>query len=253
MDIFQIDEKLCLLKSFLKKYTNTMRFFHSELTTFCTNKYIIEKIRDFPFHIFGESDRDVFFNAVANAFFHMCLNTAFKLSNDQSESAYTMKSFRNDLIKNVKKKYKKQFSLHLKDIKFDKKLNVVFEKVEPIRNKALAHNDALYVKNKLNLQGISWSDFDIIENNLSNAFNGLSLNVIWELLPISYDPSVHHPNGTDPRPDIVKFLDYIAKESQFLNLPEKNPITWKYELEVISKEDLKIFNCYRRKNNLKTF
>ena len=251
MKIFPINKKLCLPKSFLNEYADTMLFFSWELKKFRTNKYIIEKIRDFPFHLFGDTDRDVFFKAVANTFFEMCLISAFKLSNDTSKGSYTIKKFRNELVKHIKKRYLKQFYSHLKEIDFDKKLNVIAEKVRSLRNKALAHVDEAYAKNKLNLQGISWADFDIIENNLIDAFSGLSFNSEWMLLPITYDPRVQHPRDTDSRPDIVKILDYIAKESGFLNLPEDNPIAWKITIEGISKEDLEIFNYYRKKNNLK--
>lgn len=251
MKIFPINEKLCLLSSFLNKYANTMNFFAWELKKFCTKKYIIEKIRDFPFHLFGDTGRNVFFNTVANTFFEMCLISAFKLSNDTSKGSYTIKKFRNELVKHIKKRYLKQFYSHLEEIDFDKKLNVIAEKVRSLRNKALAHIDESYAKNKLNLQGISWTDFDIIEDNLIDAFNGLSFNSEWMLLPISYDTRVQHPRDIDSRPDIVKILDCIAKESNFLNLPEDNPVVWKITIEGISKEDLEIFNYYRRKNNLK--
>ncbi len=203
--------------------------------------------------MFGDTDGDIFFNAVANTFLEMCLISAFKLSNDTSTDAYTMKKFKKEISKNIEKNYLIQFYSHLKEIDFNKKLNVIDEKVRNLRNKALAHVDESYVKNQLNLQGISWTDFDIIENTLINAFNGLSFNSEWELLPISYDSRVQHPKDIDSRPDIVKILDCVAKESSFLNLPEDNPIAWKIEIEGISKEDLEIFNYYRRKNNLSTF
>lgn len=253
MKNFPINEKICLLKSYLKKYLNTMSFFGWELKKFRTNKYIIEKIRDFPFHLFGDSDGDIFFNAVANTFFEMCLISAFKLSNDTSKGAYTMKNFRDDIILHFKKRYIKLFHIYLKEIDFDKKLNIIAEKVRNLRNKALTHINESYAKNKLNLQGISWSEFDIIEDNLINAFNGLSFEAEWMLLPISYDPRVKHPKDTDSRPDIVNILDYIAKESYFLNLPENNPTRWQFEVKEISKEDLEVFNYYRKKNNLSTF
>jgi len=123
--------------------------------------------------------------------------------------------------------------------------------VKNLRHKALAHVDMLYVKNKLSLRTISWNDFDIIKNNLIIAFHGLSFDSEWMLLPISYAPGVQHPADTDSRPDIVRILDCIAKESNFLNLPEGDLNTWKIGIKAISKEDLEIFNYYRRKNNLK--
>jgi len=253
MKIFPFKKELCLPNTYLKEYNKNMLFFAWELKKFRTNKYIIEKIRDFPFHLFGDVGRDIFFNAVANTFFEMCLISAFKLSNDTSKNAYTIKKFQNELVIHIKKRCLKQFSSHLKEINFNKKLNVIAEKVRSLRNKALAHVDEAYVKNKSNLQGISWADFDIIENNLIDAFNGLSFNSEWMLLPITYDPRVQHPRDTDSRPDIVKILDCIAKESSFLNLPEDNPIAWKITIEGISKEDLEIFNYHRKKNNLKEY
>ena len=97
MKMFPINKKLCLLNSFLNKYADTMRFFAWELKKFRTRKYITEKMRDFPFRFFGDTDREnIFFNAVANAFFEMCLISAFKLSNDTSKGAYTIKNFRDD-------------------------------------------------------------------------------------------------------------------------------------------------------------
>ena len=251
MKIFPINKKLCLPKSFLNEYADTMLFFSWELKKFRTNKYVIEKIRDFPFHLFGDAGRNIFFNAVVNTFFEMCLISAFKLSNDKSKNAYTLKKFKNEISKNIKKEYLKQFSSHLKEIGFKEKLDFTGEKVKSLRHKVFAHFDRLYVENKLSLQKISWNDFDIIEKNLIIAFHGLSFESEWLLLPISYAPGVQHPMDIDSRPDIIKILDCIAKESNFLNLPEKDINAWKFEIRQISKKDLEIFNCYRRKNNLK--
>jgi hypothetical protein len=249
--MFPFNKELCLPNSYLNEYTETISYFAGELEKFCINKYIIEKIRDFPFYLFGDAEGNIFFNAVANNFFEMCIITAHKLSNDKSKDAYPIKKFQNEIRKEIKEEYSKRFSLHLKEIGFKKKLDVVAEKTKNLRDKALVHIDALYVKNKLSLQGISWNDFDTIENNLIIALNGLSFNSEWMLLPISYDPRVQHPEDTDSRPDIVKILECIAKESNFLNLPEDNFNVWKIEIKKISKEDLEIFNCYRKKNNLK--
>lgn len=251
MKIFPFNKKLCLPNSYLNEYTETMSFFAGELEKFCINKYIIEKIRDFPFYLFGDVEENIFFNAVTNTFFEMCIIIAHKLSNDKSKDAYTIKKFQNEISINIKEEYSKQFSSHLKEIGFEKKLDFVAKKVKNLRHKALAHVDKLYVKNKLSLQTIPWNDFDIIKNNLIIAFHGLSFDSEWMLLPISYAPGVQHPADTDSRPDIIKILDCIAKESNFLNLPEDNINAWKIEIKNISKEDLEIFNCYRRKNNLK--
>lgn len=251
MKIFPFNKKLCLPNSYLNEYTKTMSFFAVELEKFCINKYILEKIRDFPFHLFGYAIENIFFNAVANTFFETCIIIAKKLSNDKSKNAYTLKKFKNEISKNIKKEYSKQFSSHLKEIGFKEKLDFIGEKVKNLRHKVFAHFDRLYVKNKLSLQKISWNDFDIIEKNLIIAFHGLSFESEWLLLPISYAPGVQHPVDIDSRPDIIKILDCIAKESNFLNLPEKDINTWKFEIRQISKKDLEIFNCYRRKNNLK--
>jgi hypothetical protein len=253
MKIFPFNEKLCLPNSYLKEYTETMSYFQWELENFCINKYIIEKIRDFPFHLFGDAEGNIFFNAVANTFLNMCIITAYRLSNDKSKDAYPIKKFQNTISKNIKEEYLKQFSSYLKEIDFNKKLDFVAEKTKNIRDKALAHVDAPYVKNKLSLKTISWKDFDTIENNLIITFNGLFFDSERMLLPISYNPRIQPSRDIDSRPDIVKILDCIAKESDFLNLPEDNFNVWKIEIKKISKEDLEIFNCYRRKNNLKKY
>jgi len=68
------------------------------------------------------------------------------------------------------------------------------------------------------------------------------------LLP--YYEEVIHPKGSDPRPDIEKILDSIAKESAFLNYPEENikfPILWDNMKKRMTKRETDIFYKYREK------
>ncbi|GAJ16279.1 unnamed protein product, partial [marine sediment metagenome] len=58
--------------------------------------------------------------------------SAFKLSNDKSKNAYTLKKFKNEISKNIKKEYLKQFSSHLKEIGFNEKLDFTGEKVKSL-------------------------------------------------------------------------------------------------------------------------
>jgi hypothetical protein len=64
------------------------------------------------------------------------------------------------------------------------------------------------------------------------------------MLPIHYDSrALRHHEKTD----IEEILDGIARNSFFLNMPERHPERWKYRRPNLSGDKLKSFNHYRRK------
>ena len=67
------------------------------------------------------------------------------------------------------------------------------------------------------------------------------------MLPIPYDSRVLRH---DEKTDIEEILDGIAKNSFFLNMPERYPERWKYRRPDLTGDRLKNFNHYRRKFDL---
>lgn len=67
------------------------------------------------------------------------------------------------------------------------------------------------------------------------------------MVPLSYSEKVIHPKDSDPRPDIDKILDSIARDSQILNMPEKDKYWLKYGKSGMCERDINILNEYRKK------
>jgi hypothetical protein len=56
--------------------------------------------------------------------------------------------------------------------------------------------------------------------------------------------------GADPRPDIERILDSVARESSVLRLPETNPMAWPFSRQSWPPGRLEVLNRYRRKFGL---
>ncbi|HEY2922103.1 MAG TPA: hypothetical protein VGK77_24245, partial [Candidatus Binatia bacterium] len=82
---------------------------------------------------------------------------------------------------------------------------------------------------------------------LNSLLNALAFNVEYSMLPIPYDARARRPSE---KTDIEEILDGIAKNSFFLNMPERYPERWRYRRPNLSGDKLDAFNHYRRKLDL---
>ena len=64
---------------------------------------------------------------------------------------------------------------------------------------------------------LTFGEIKEIVQELTNLFEVASFSTEYRYLIIAYDPTVRHPVGIDPRPDIERILDSIARESSVLH------------------------------------
>ena len=246
-----LDAKEVISLEYLKDYEDGMGFFYSELVTLNTNIFIINKIREFPFDLFCVPDDKIFFLMVINNFFEYSIIIISRLIKDTSANSFTIRKFKNRIVKDyIKPEYKEAFKNRIRNIKFEHIMDDILNRVQDLRNKRIAHTIKDYIKDTRNIGRINFKELEKLRDHINLFFENLSFNKKHIMVPIPYSVEVQHPKDSDPRSDIEKILDSIAKESAFLNISEieiKYPTIWKERKKRMTGRELDIFNKYREK------
>ena len=212
--------------------------------------FIIKKIFEFPFDIFCSDQNKIFFSRVGWNFYVNSILTVTKLTTDQKGKLYTLPQFKNWVYKQIKIRYESDFKNWLKKSKFDSKTKRVLEKAEKLRNEIFAHFDKHPLLGMGKLEYLDIKELEQLKNRLNSLFDALTFDVEHKMLPLSYIENVIHAIGVDQRSDIEVLLDYVAKNSVLLNMPEDSPDLWKDIKEGYDEDKMKIINKYRKKFNL---
>ncbi|MBL7060850.1 MAG: hypothetical protein ISS13_03325 [Actinobacteria bacterium] len=232
---------------YLKEYEEGIESFYLELAALNTNIFIINKIKEFRLDLFCPHDKSTFFLMVIKNFFEYSIITIIRLFED---TGFTIPKFKDRIINDyIKKEYKNAFIDRFNNIKFDDLTNDILKRVKHLRNKRFAH----IIKNKKDIKNVNIEELEKIINYINLFFQNLSFNTGFDMLPIPYSKKVQHPKDSDSRPDIERILDSVAKESAFLNTPErysKYPQVWIGIKKNWSEETLNVFYKYREKLGL---
>lgn len=249
MDWFPISAEKVLKPDYVGRYNQTLAAFYSDVVRFNTNLFILDKIASFPFSLFGDGDGDIFFYFHVLNGLEIAVLIVHKLLRDNEPRAYNLLRFKNEIAKNVQEEHRSAYKAHLARAKIDDEVKGLLLKADNIRNNQIAHLSQAALIKKAKFGRLNLKDLHSIEQGLNKTFDSLCFNTEHMFLPIPYSPNVKHPNGTDSRPDIVRLLDSVAKNSYLLNMPERNPQLW--QLHKSQKPgDIQIVNEYRRRNGL---
>jgi predicted DNA binding protein len=248
-DIFKsLTEKEIILPEHFEDYKDGMGFFYGELITLNTNIFIINKIRKFPFDLFCTPDNRIFFSMVINNFFEYSIIIISRLFKDTGRDCFTLPKFKNKIISlYIRPEYKSNFIERIKEVNFKKLTADILNRIHDLRKKRIAHNLEEFIKDTKNIGRINFDELEKLRDCSNKLFDNLSFRIEHIMVPIPYSDKVIHPKDTDPRSDIEKILDSIAKESYFLNMPELDKYWLEYGKKRITERELKILNEYREK------
>lgn len=251
-DIFKsLTEKEIILPKYFKDYKDGMEFFQNELTILNANIFIINKIREFPFDLFCTPDDSTFFYMVINNFFEYSVILISRLFTDSSNDCFTLPKFRDKIISQyIRPKYRKDFMHRIEEVNFENLTSDILNHIHKLRNKRIAHNIKKFIKDPKNIRLINFNELKQLQDCSNRLFNNLSFEIKYSTIILPYNEEVIHPKDSDPRTDVEKILDCIAKESPFLNTPErysKYPSVWNNIKNNWSKKTLNTFNKYRDK------
>jgi hypothetical protein len=231
----------------LDKYRVEMDHFYLKLVGLHVDMFILQKIVDFPFELFTSLEDGFFFNRVIQNFLKISVLEITKLAAD-SGNVRTLVEFKNYMARAVKDEFKADYRQLLKKVKFNSRTKAILKKAKHIRNTRIAHSTS---SNPVPAaDSISFGEIKVLVEELTKLFEAAAFSSGYEYLILSYSPKVRHPVGHDPRPDIEKILDCVARESEVLRMPKENPLLWGYRRESLSEEHLRQINHYRRKFGL---
>jgi AbiU2 len=229
----------------LDQYKEQMGHFHKRLAFLHHNIYFLQHIADFPVELFIHPVEDMFLRFVGNNFIGTCILQITKLTTDSGKDLRTLRKFRNLMVGAVKEEYQEDYKKALREVKFKKRTEELIKKAKDLRDTQIAH--AVVPPPGSPMVSLSFNEVKEIAQELTKLFDAAAFSTEYRYLSIAYDPLVPAPTGCDPRPDIERILDSIARESATLNLPESNPVGWPHSRQSWSPRSLEVFNRYRRK------
>jgi hypothetical protein len=217
----------------------------SQIVMLNTRLSILEMLEDFPFLLFLPLyDDRVFWDEMRNSLAETIIMGIWRIGIDTRNNALTLKRLKNEIRKHLcDQSAKEDFKNRCKGANFKTSLSVFEEKIKTIRHQYLAHHN----QKPDNLVPINLKELREIHD------------ILYDLLRVLFFET--HPakdvwaNYSD---SVKKTLDAVARDSHYLNWPEKaenaqfdHEKEWLDEwLEGLSQADFDIYNEYRRKFNL---
>jgi hypothetical protein len=247
VDLSQLDPKHILKDGAFEEYDAGMSFFFSDLVDLNTIIYLAEQIIVFPFDMFLSRDDQTFFSVVMHSFYDSAVLTITRLATDQAGDLFTLLRFKNRVWELMKPEYRDAFEARLKEASFDIETKSMLAKARDLRNHRIGHTTRDFVAGNIRVFRLNISQLRDLRDALNSLLNSLAFNVEYGMLPIPYDSRTLRQNE---KTDIEEILDGIAKNSLFLNMPERQPGRWKYRQGRLIGDKLKSFNHYRRKFNM---
>lgn len=242
---FKLTPREEILKSdSLERHRQEMGYFHNKLSELHHSAFFIQHIVDFPFDLFLHPLEDLFLRTVLDNFAEVAILQITKLTTDNGRDARTLRRFRTFMDSAVRDEYRSDYRKVLKEAKFKPRIDALVDKAKDLRNNQIAHSVSDQV------DAITFDEMKEIIREATNLFEVASFDTEYRYLIFSYDPNVRRPRGVDPRPDIERVLDSIARDSPVLHEPETNPVAWPYLRDGMSPAKVEQFNRYRRKCKL---
>lgn len=251
MYIHQINYKDALQEKYHAEYKQGMDFFFlKQLVPLNLNIYYVEKIIQFPFHLFAPNEKGVFLRVVAQNLNDYGLVIITRLATDQQGKPYTLLRFKNKVRDMLKSTYVELFDNQMKLIRFDSQTRILFEKARDLRNEGIVHLDEAIVAGNSPIAPLSFTELKQLRDALNTLLDALAFDTEYMMLPVQYNSRVHQSSRFRDTTDIEEILDSIAQNSDLLNMPEKHPRSWKHRSNNLSLEDKVLLNQFREKFGL---
>jgi len=226
----------------------------NEITNFNANLYLLEKIFNFPWDLILD-DFGPFWEYVEKALFDSVILSIWKLSIDQDPQGLTLGRLRNKIVKDyIKPEFKDELIDRLKVASYDSKLAVIQGIYTENRHNYVAHfNFQKATAPTAEDIAARQLDFKVLlgtRDLINSIYQVLSFDR-YAFLPVQYYPdSMNVAAGGPIGTDIDKLLDLIARHSEAVNMPERQPEFWEYFKESRFKEEIEVLAALRRKFGL---
>jgi hypothetical protein len=251
MDIGMLETSDVLGPDAVNEYKEGMDTFWRELVRLSVDIYIAEKIVQFPFDLLVPPGQTLFFTRVLDALLTDAVLIMNRLVLDTHADFNTLSRFKNKVLQWVKPQYRQAFRQRLRKAKFRPETEGIRRRARELRQGRIAHLKARPDSTAFpDGVRIELSEIKALCDEITKQFSALCFNRAYSMLPVEYIENAQHPSGTEQRPDIENLLDCVARSSEVLNMPERQPEYWLRYRQQLSPAAIKILNRYRTKFGL---
>lgn len=238
------------VNDFLPTYTQLHQDIWDRLISVDANLQILETIGRFPLHHLYAPQSNIFWTMVFWNFVHMSVILLHSLVSDKTKNAHTLPKFRNIVLNHLRTDslifaYRKR----LKQIKLDKQLVPIRNKIIRMRNEVVAHrflDTQGHLKAPHNIKGVSISELRKVFEDTKRLFETCCFGS--EYFTTLYPPNV--PGYKPTEKDIEEILCLIVKNSSWLSQPERHAPSWQHIKPHKPIKDIEELNEWRTKFNL---
>ncbi len=210
-----------------------------------TNITILEKIEKFPFHHFYAPQENIFWAMVYWNLLYISILFLHSLTTDQGDKKHTLTRFANRILTAwIKHAHKSEYQKCLRNAKLDKNTNTIRSKIAEMRNKVIAHrlldSDGACL---MDVEGVTLAELRQAYEDVEKLFRACSFGTQY-ICNLYIGGTV---GGKLVEKDIDKLLDLIARDSYWLNEPERKKDFWAAIRKNMSEEDITELNEFRKK------
>jgi hypothetical protein len=237
--------------NWLPEYEKQRDALSIQLRELNTMLFILEKIELFPFWLFTPHTRDyVFWRTIRFSLIETTIMIASRAILETDKDSLTLKNYKSEIVRNTVDDTAKQAVKDLlRSVNFDKRIAEIEAKIRDIRNNFLAHFDKIQntlEPEKRTVADITYGEMKELLAAAFDLFNILSFETYFVPWLMDYGDQVRNAQQTD----IERLLDYVAKSSHLLKLPERDPEVWQRRRLKLNTEEIKQINYYRTRAGL---
>ena len=237
----------------LTEYEQGMAFLYHFLVELNVNIYLVEQILRFPLKLFlieEVAEKNIFLSHFIDNTMYMSILSITRLVADDTSDVFTIPTFQQNLLKNIRPEYQAAYKERLRDNRFsDPQIRSIRDRAKVFRNKRLAHLTQDFFReaydDTIERTHIYFPEIKDLCEKLNQCFSNLGFGREYRMLPTCY--SSDRPGY---KSDIEEILDGIAKNSHILSLPETSPERWQIVRSTLTQGDLRQLNQYRKKFNM---
>jgi hypothetical protein len=232
-------------EDFLKRYKEYHADIWHRLIRLHGTIHVLESLESFPLDkVIGPN---AFWRLVIENFFDVATIALNSLLNDAGGDTHTLSSFRDDCVKAQLKDeaHRDALLLILKARKFDQRIKDLKKKIKSLRDAHVAHRlkDQSTGLLEPRIDQVSVRELRQLFGAASSLFGAVCIGSSFATLELDLIPGT--VGGKPHKSAIEEILDLVAKDSYFVNLPERRKAYWPTKRKSMSGSDLQLLNTLR--------
>lgn len=253
--LMELKAKEVLDSNWVCEYEKRIAILSQQLTEIRTTLFILKRIAQFPFHLFGEYNGP-FWDIVIRSTTIAIIVGVYRIVYDKRSEVLTVDSLRKQVMEHLKKseaKEKDRIERSLKEKNVEDRQNTIKKRINCLRNQFYGHLNAdvaCGVREPMAQPSVLLSELEDITEAVHELINAVGFETYYETIHPDYDPNVHPSRSADPKSDIERILDDMVLRCEDFRLPEEKPYEFTFYWKHLSSDERHCYNYYRRKFDL---